>query len=98
MYPLLYLDEVRNDILYAKQWYAGQQDGLELHFVLAIQEAVAKIMKMPTAYAVRYKNVRIAHTRIFPYNIHFFIDEIKKQIILTGIVHNKRNDALFLER
>jgi hypothetical protein len=36
--------------------------------------------------------------KIFPYNIHFFIDEAKEQVIITGIVHNKRTDALFLER
>ncbi|MDR1171962.1 MAG: hypothetical protein LBL24_05875 [Bacteroidales bacterium] len=98
MYPVLYLDEVRNDILCAKQWYAEQQDGLEDHLVSAIKEAVANIMKTPSAYAVRYKDVRIAHTKVFPYNIHFFIDEAKGQVVITGIVHNKRKDALFLKR
>ncbi|MDR1780788.1 MAG: hypothetical protein LBR50_08685 [Tannerella sp.] len=53
---------------------------------------------MPAAYAVRYKNVRIAHTKTFPFNIHFYIDEEKRQIILIGAVHQKRNDALFLDR
>jgi hypothetical protein len=53
---------------------------------------------MPSAFAVRYKNVRIAHTKIFPYNIHYYIDEIKVQVVIIGIVHNKRNDALFLKR
>jgi hypothetical protein len=42
--------------------------------------------------------VRIAHTKIFPYNIHFYIDEAKKQIVIIGIVHNKRGDAIFLDR
>jgi hypothetical protein len=95
MYTAFYLDEVRNDILRAKQWYAEQQKGLDVRFVSAVKKTVANIIKMPTAYAVRYKNVRIAHTKIFPYN---FIDERKKQLVITGIVYNKRNDALFLER
>jgi hypothetical protein len=98
MYTVLYLDEVRNDILHAKQWYAEQQEGLDDHLVSAIKEAVANIIKMPSAYAVRYKNIRIIHTKIFPYNIHFFVDEIKNQNVITGIVHNKRKDALFLKR
>jgi mRNA-degrading endonuclease RelE of RelBE toxin-antitoxin system len=98
MYTVLYLDEVRNDILCAKQWYAEQQNDLEDYLVSAIKETVASIIKMPSAYAVRYKNVRIAHTKVFPYNIHFFIDEIKKQVVITGIVHHKRKDALFLKR
>jgi hypothetical protein len=67
-------------------------------FVSAVKETVANVVKMPAAYAVRYKNVRIAHTKTFPFNIHFYIDEEKRQIILIGAVHQKRNDALFLDR
>jgi mRNA-degrading endonuclease RelE of RelBE toxin-antitoxin system len=98
MYTPFYLDDVRNDILNAKQWYAEQQKGMDEKFVSTVKEVVANIIKMPTAYAVRYRNVRIAHTKNFPYNIHFFIDEEKEQIILTGVVHQKRKDALFLDR
>jgi len=65
-----------------------------MSFFSAVKEAVSFLIKMPSAYVPRYKNVRIAHTKIFPYNIHFYIDEGKKQIIITGIVHNKRNDAV----
>jgi len=93
-----YLDEVESDIASAKRWYAEQQEGLETRFVTAVKEAIADILKMPSAYAVRYKNVRIAHTKIFPYNIHFYIDELQAQIVIIGIIHNKRNDAIFLDR
>jgi hypothetical protein len=30
MYKALYLDDVRNDILTAKQWYAEQQEGFKV--------------------------------------------------------------------
>jgi len=98
MYRALYLDEVQNDILMAKQWYAEQQKDLDMRFTAAVKETLSIILKMPSAFAVRYKNVRIAHTKIFPYNIHYYIDEAKAQIIIIGIVHNKRGDALFLDR
>ncbi len=97
-YAAFYLDEVKNDLLSAKQWYTREQEGLDERFVLAVKEAIANIFRMPSAYAIRYKNVRIAHTKVFPYNIHFYIDERKKQIIITGIVHNKRSDAVSLDR
>jgi hypothetical protein len=71
---------------------------LEEKFDLSVKNSIAGILKMPSAYAIRYKNIRIAHTKIFPYNIHFYIDEKEKQIIITGIVHNKRNDALHIHR
>jgi len=98
MYKVYYLDEVENDIFVAKQWYAEQQENLDIRFISAVKDTLSSVVKMPSAFAVRYKNVRIAHTKIFPYNIHFFIDEMKAQVVIIGIVHNKRKDALFLER
>jgi len=98
MYKVLYLDEVENDIAVAKQWYAEQQKDLDVRFAAAVKETLSSILKMPSAYAVRYRNVRIAHTKIFPYNVHFYMDETKTQVVIIGIVHNKRNNALFLDR
>ena len=49
-YKLFYLDEVRNDIRNAKQWYADQSDCLEERFEQSAKDAVASIIKMPTAY------------------------------------------------
>ena len=98
MYKLLYLDEVENDVTAAKQWYAEQKKGLDERFSAAVKETLSNILKMPSAYAVRYKNIRIAHTKVFPYHIHFYIEETKTQIVIIGIVHNKKNNALFLDR
>ena len=98
MYSVYYLDEVENDLSVAKQWYAEQQEDLDQRFISAVKETLVSIVKMPSAFAVRYKNVRIAHTKIFPYNVHFFIDETNAQVVIIGIVHNKRDDALFLKR
>ena len=98
MYKAFYLDEVQNDIIAAKQWYAERQNGLDVRFVVSIKETLSDILEMPFAYAVRYRNVRIAHTKIFPYNIHFYIDETQATIVIIGIIHNKRDDAVFLNR
>ena len=98
MYKAFYLDEVRRDITTAKAWYAEQQEGLDERFSAAVKNALTSILKMPSAYAVRYRNVRIAHTKFFPYNIHFYIDEAKVQVVIIGVVHRKRSDALFLNR
>ena len=98
MYQEFYLDEVENDIAEAKRWYAEQQTGLDARFVAAVKETVTNIVKMPSAYAVRYRNVRIAHTKVFSYNVHFYVDEDKAQVVIIGIIHNKRRNALFLDR
>jgi len=98
MYQEFYLDEVENDITEAKRWYVEQQAGLDVRFAAAVKETITNIVKMPSSYSLRYKNVRIAHTKVFPYNVHFYVDEEKAQVVIIGIIHNKRNNALFLDR
>jgi hypothetical protein len=93
-----FLDVVENDIALAKQWSAEQQKELDVRFAASVKETISIISKMPTAYAVRYKNIRIAHTKVFPFNVHFYVDEVKSQVVIIGIVHNKRGDALSLDR
>jgi len=69
-----------------------------VQFASAVKEILLNILKMPSAYAVRYRNIRITHTKVFPYNVHFYIDETQAQVVIIGIVHNKKNNALFLDR
>lgn len=98
MYNLTYFDQVFTDVQEAKIWYKEQKEGLEVEFAIAIEKAIEQVLKMPTAYSPRYKNVRIAHPKIFPYNIHFYIDEANKSIVFTAIVHNKRDPKLAINR
>lgn len=90
-YTVHYLDAVVADVQEAKAWYKAQRDGLENDFAAAIEQAIQRIAQMPTAYGVRYRNIRFAHPKVFPYNIHFYIDEAGEMIVITAIVHSKRH-------
>ncbi len=94
---ILYFDEVKKDIVQAKSWYKEQQEGLQIRFALEIKEAIIAILKNPTIYSIRYKNIRIAHPKIFPYNIHFYIDVNSSTVVVTSIIHNKR-DSIIVEK
>ena len=98
MYNSKYFDQVFIDIQEAKIWYKEQKEGLEVDFALAIETAIQKVLKMPTSYSPRYKNVRIAHPKTFPYNIHFYIDEVNETVVFTAIVHNKRHHKFAVNR
>ena len=98
MYNSQYSDQVFTDVQEAKIWYKEQKDGLEVEFALSIETAIQKVLKMPTSYSPRYKNVRIAHPKILPYNIHFYIDEVNQTVIFTAIVHNKREPKFAMNR
>ena len=89
MYNSKYFDQVFIDIQEAKIWYKEQKEGLEVDFALAIETAIQKVLKMPTSYSPRYKNVRIAHPKTFPNNIHFYIDEVNQTVVFTAIVDRK---------
>ena len=97
-YTILYFDEVLIDVQQAKTWYKEQKNGLEVEFVMSIEKAIDQIIKMPTAYSIRYKNIRIAHSKVFPYNIHFYIDESIAAIVITAIVHVKRHPDIAMLR
>ena len=55
------------------------------------QTGYFEFAKTPTAYAIRYKNVRIAYQAVFPYAIHFYIDEQQNIIVITAIVFAGRD-------
>lgn len=90
-YSLSYFDDARLDVREAKAWYKEQQPGLEKRFADSIKTAIIKLQENPFAYGVRYKNIRIARAKVFPYGIHFYIDDTKHQIVIIAIVHNKRH-------
>jgi plasmid stabilization system protein ParE len=97
-YALQYFDEVETDVHQAKTWYKEQKEGLELEFADAIERAIEYIVEAPKTYAIRYKKVRIAHPKRFPYNIHFYIDESNTVVVITAIVHSKRHPKIDKKR
>jgi len=90
-YRLLYLDEVIKDVQDAKEWYKKQHNGLETEFAIAIESALLQLLEKPAIYSIRYKNIRVAHPKRFPYNIHFYIDQANSAVVIIAIVHNKRH-------
>lgn len=97
-YKIVYFDEVKLDIKEAKDWYRLQVKGLEKRFAKDIKAAILRLKDRPTVHAIRYKNVRIAHPDVFPYAIHFYVDELSQTIVITGIVHNSRNPLFSQKR
>src|SRR5947209_4804795 len=91
---LHYFDVVKSDIKETKDWYKKQKPGLEKDFAREIKNCIQRIQQNPLKYEVKYKNVRTAFTAIFPYAIHFYINEPKQQIVIIAIIHQSRNPAL----
>ncbi len=66
--------------------------GLSKRFAQEIKFTITnKIARYPTAFAIRYRNVRIDHTHKFPFAIHFLVDELNKIIYIIAIIHSRRS-------
>lgn len=90
-WKLAYYDEVLLDVRDARKWYFDQQKGLEKRFAEDVKKCIARLQKNPLNYEVRYKQVRLAYCTVFPYAIHFYIDEPAKQLVVIAIVHQHRH-------
>jgi plasmid stabilization system protein ParE len=95
---LHYYDIVKLDLIEAKDWYKNQKPGLEKNFAQEVKNCIHRIQKNPLIYEVKYKNVRTAFTAIFPYAVHFYINESKQQIVIIAIIHQSRDPALSYNR
>ncbi|KQR72642.1 type II toxin-antitoxin system RelE/ParE family toxin [Pedobacter sp. Leaf176] len=97
-YGLYFLDEVKSDIREAKDLYKTQKPGLEKRFAQEIKKSILKLQNHPKSYEIRYKNIRSVFTEVFPYAIHFFIDDKLKQVVIIAILHQSRNQNINQDR
>ncbi len=98
MYKSLILPLAKEDIREAAKWYNKQQKGLGKRFTAEVRENVHFIRQNPKASNVRYKNVRTTVLNVFPFMIHYTIDEKNKTIIVSAVLHTSRNPELWKNR
>ena len=70
-YTIVFLISIKLDIINAKNWYRKQQIGLDKRFALAVKSTILKLNENPFYYQLRYRNIRIAYPKSFPYGIHY---------------------------
>ena len=84
--------EFRESIL----WYSRQQRGLELEFVLSIDETIERIKKNPEQFPQVYKHLRRAIVKKFPFILLFEI--ALPDINIIAVFHSKRNPRSIIKR
>ena len=90
-YKVIYLEVASIKTKKAKAWYRRRQDGLQKRFVASVKEAVLRLQANAEAYAIRYRNIRVAHSYKLPFSIHFCIDHAGSQIVITNMIHDYRD-------
>lgn len=97
-YSLRYYREVGGDIREARERYKEHPLELETKFTEGLKSLILNIQSNPRLYPVRYRNMRIAHMRTFPYGVHYLIDDAKEQVVVVAIAHHKRSPNIAQQR
>jgi len=98
MYNSIILPLAKEDIKEAAKWYSKRQDGLGKRFTAEVREKVHFIRQNPKAFNVRYDCIRTAVLNVFPFMVHFTLDESNETIIITAVLHTSRTPELWKYR
>ena len=98
MYKSIILPLAKEDIREASLWYNNQSKGLGKRFLDEVREKVRYIKQNPKAYNVQYENVQTVVLKIFPFMIHYTIDQSSKIVIITAVLHTSRDPELWKKR
>ncbi|MEQ9467203.1 MAG: type II toxin-antitoxin system RelE/ParE family toxin [Ekhidna sp.] len=89
-YSIKIESEAKEDIQDAIDWYNNQKPGLGTLFLEEIKSSIEQL-KINPHYQKRYSEVRCLPTRIFPFMIHFTLDEGESIVIVRGVFHTSIN-------
>ncbi len=98
MYKAIILPLAKEDIREAAKWYNKRQIGLGKRFTAEVREKEHFIRQNPKASNIRYKNVRTTVLNVFPFMVHFIVDEKNKTIIISAVLHTSRGPGLWMNR
>lgn len=77
----------KNDVIQARKWYKQINAELPKRFREGVSNVLVNLKIRPHVHAIRYRYVRIAAMPVFPYSIHYFIDEEAGRVVVIGVHH-----------
>jgi toxin ParE1/3/4 len=75
----------------AFSWYEKRSFLAADNFIIRAQEAIAAACADPFRYRSGYKNFHEIPLKKYPYQLIYYVDEIKKIIVIVSIFHHKRH-------
>ena len=96
-FTAVFRKEAREDILEAITWYEERREGLGDELFIAIENEIYFIKQNPYHYEGKYKGIRKAITKRFPYILYYRI-ESETKILVYAVLHMKRSANLWKKR
>ena len=91
---LVFRPEAQNEIFTAQSWYEDRAPGLGLEFARAVDVAIERIRRTPTAYASLDAQYRHLMLRKFPYSIVYHVTDA--EIVVVSCFHHRRRPASWM--
>lgn len=91
MYTAVILPQAKEDIRDAARWYNKQSQGLGNRFTEEVRDGVRFIKQNPTACNIRYDKVRTTVLKVFPFMIHYTVDQDNKTVVISAVLHTSRD-------
>ena len=97
-YKIKLLPFVHSDLRKSKKWYKDQNEKLAEEFKEEVNKEIDYIGENPEHYQLKYKEFRQSLVTRFPYAIFYLVEEDKKQIVVFGVLHTRRNPEIIRQR
>jgi mRNA-degrading endonuclease RelE of RelBE toxin-antitoxin system len=98
IWKLVYRPFVKQDLQKAIQYYQVISPNLAKDFLNRVREAEKYISQNPYGDDVMYRQIRMHNLKQFPYQIHFFVDDESKKVVILAIAFSKRENLNFSDR
>ena len=96
MYKVIILPSAKQDIKEAAYWYNSRQKGLGKRYTMQVRQTINFLKKNHFAFANRYDEIRTAIVEVFPFMVHYKVDNVKKLIIISAVLHTSRSPDLWI--
>lgn len=77
-------------------YYARKEPGLDLRFILCVEQAIELVLQDPMRWRQIDQDVRRCLTRVFPYGILYTIEE--DYILIVAVAHCSREPNYWRHR
>lgn len=89
-FKIVFSARALSDIKEAREWYNLQQKGLGKRLVADVKLAVLSIKRNPFHASIKFENIRTTACSIFPYSLHYEIDDENELVRIVSIFHFSR--------
>ena len=88
---LLFTPHANEEVVSAIAYYNDKQKGLGKRFAYELQVAVSYMLSWPNKSEIRYKNVRAAIVKNFPFLVFYSFNTENKTILVLSVFNTYQN-------